>query len=166
MRHQMELPESPVAMESRYQLWKIDPNHDWLRSHREEVQRWNRMTYYGGSEAHEDASIDHNEATKYRNGSDQWTDAEGINGLQDVDEWDAIQQQKRRTFYENRKLLGQSSGDHGGGDHLYDYEQQNRTKEMFRRNRSSRRDADEFFHFESSQSDDAFMESDESIKWS
>ena len=41
---------------------------------------------------------------------------------------------------------------------------ENKRREKFRRNRN--KDDDEFFHFESSQSDDVFMGSEESMKWS
>eukprot|EP01083_Nonionella_stella_P166892 559414_1 len=122
MRRQLQLANSPVGLESRYQLWKIDQNHEWLDNHQDDVQRWNRMTYYQGTN---DASIDLN---RYQTNQvniedhikqhlDRHEDKQRIIPNKETNANEEMRTQKRERFYENRQRLGDTQ-DH---DHLYDY---------------------------------------------
>ena len=155
MRHQMELKGSPIGLESRYQLWRINPRHEWLRDHQQDVQRWNRRTYYGGDGGHgDDHDDDGDDLQRYDNHHGEDAD----------DEFEDLHLEKRRRFYENRKRLGQSEGyqeQENANDHLFDYERENRKKRNFAKN-----DEDKFFHFEAAQSADRFIQTEDAMKWS
>eukprot|EP01084_Bolivina_argentea_P313192 542340_1 len=88
MQQQINLQNSPIAMETRYQLWKHNPNHRWLNNHQNDVKRWNSMEY----------RYDTNEI---------------------------VSTQKRQTFYENRKKLGQNQQYQTEVD-VFDNEKQNK----------------------------------------
>ena len=152
MRHQIELKDSPIALESRYQLWRINPNHQWLENHQSDVQRWNEMKYYGKNaiimqnitdmdpqiKQHISQHLDKYEEQNY---SLQNTPKQ--NKLQE------IQNEKRQRFYENREKLGHLND--SMHDQLYDYEQNKHSQ-----SNPTRKD---------NESDDFQFSNDSEIRW-
>ena len=153
MRHQLALKDSPIAMESRYQLWKIDPNHKWLTDYQNDTQRWNKMQYYRSSDIkstnYDNNNINNNNNNFNNNQYESYNKMDNDYKKMDNEEFEEIQSQKREKFYQNRKRLGDNdySANQSSNDHLFDYERENRAKDQFKRNRQrQRQNNDDFFH--------------------
>ena len=169
MQHQLRLKDSPIAMESRYQLWKMNPQHPWLHEHSNDVQRWNRGAYY---RTH-DASLDHNKyinqhikkhVDNYKNITIMDDDDETIND--NDDDFDTMQTQKREKFYENRKRLGHNDYSSSRNDQHFDYERQNNAKRKFKSNKPADHSQSEFFDSSNSRDNNKFDETqDSTITW-
>ena len=78
------LQHSPMAIESRYQLWKINPNHPILSSFRSEIKSWSEYQYS------RDPITTDNEYNHYTT---------------NYDNKDDITTEKREKFYKNRRKL-------------------------------------------------------------
>ena len=97
MRHQLHLENSPVALESRYQLWKINPSHQWLSVFEDDVRRWNEMEHYGTASV--DASIDQNKVNRHISKHLKRYEDKYEEDVDDADgDFEHIQVQKRQRF--------------------------------------------------------------------
>ena len=159
MQHQLRLKDSPIALESRYQLWKLNPNHPWLQHYMDDVQRWNRGTYYRSYDSlndNNDASLDHNKYIKQhikKHIDDYYYDENNNDNENEMDgnDFETLQTRKREKFYENRRKLGEDSNSNYSlshetqDDHLFDYERQNKAKRNFNTNKSADHSQRDFF---------------------
>lgn len=170
MQHQLRLKDSPIAIESRYQLWKINPQHPWLDEFSDDVQRWNRGVYYPTyntlKNGNNDASLDHN---KYSNQRIEHNDSSynevDIYDDDENDDFESIQTRKREKFYENRKKLGHNDFSSPHNDQHFDYERQNNAKKKFKGNKPADHSQSDFF--DSAASNNRFDDSTQgsSITW-
>lgn len=83
MRKQMDIDGSPIALEMRYQVWREQPDHEWLHKYQNDIRRWSYESFG-------------NEMTD--------TDDENTNRTVDTQQYD---HKKRERFYQNRERLGQ-----------------------------------------------------------